>query len=79
MNEELEEEYLEDESYYTDDKLDEIRLKDEEAELFNHTYKIVKSEDNKIVFQSLEDSNIFLEIGIKYITYYKEVKNGKRN
>ena len=73
----MEETYIKCESYYIDDKLDEIRLNKLESKMLNHTYKIVKTEDNKIIFQSLEDSNIFLEIGTKYITYYKEVKNGK--
>lgn len=77
MNEEYEEEfeqYEDEEWHHTDDELDESRLNELENEMLNYTYKIVKNEDDKIIFQALEDSSVHLKIGVKYTSYYKEAK-----
>lgn len=80
MNEEeYEEEYLEDESYYTDDKRDEMRLIEKETEILNYNYKIIKKENNKIIFQTLENSNAYLEIEIKYISFYTKIEKSNND
>lgn len=56
-----------------DEIIEEKKMEQREKELLDSTFKIVKKSEHRVLFQSNEDKNLFLEIGWKSMCSYRKL------
>lgn len=61
-----------DDYYDIDEQIDKIIMQHRAEEINKSTFRVVEIKDNTIVFQSLEDERLYLEITWKSIASYKK-------